>query len=203
LAFGQLERGAVEEKGIDVETQIGIGALEAFEKRIAADGVERGDGRGDILRSFPRFEVERAGGFVLLREEIALLGDPDLLDRAAQDVHELVAEDPAHQRGDQQSEHDARDHEPQILEVIEEGLLVVRVRLVSESEEFFQQVEHSARLAARRDNGRFRAWDARGDAPRPGDRRGSYARLGAVCSVDLRLDSRLDLARIFKRSLLR
>ena len=93
------------------------------------------------LRLLPGIDLER-----LLRPVPGLgqfgveLVDPHLLDRPPQHLHELLLEGKADDHRNQQGQHDARDHHPQILKVFEERLLVVRVGLFPELDDFLQQI---------------------------------------------------------------
>ena len=66
---------------------------------------------------------------------------PDLGDRTPDDVHELIAEDEADYRGNEQGEDDAGDAYPQILEVLEERLLSAGIGLIPELKHFLEE-EH-------------------------------------------------------------
>ncbi len=66
---------------------------------------------------------------------------PNLGDRSPDDVHELIAEDKAGHRGNEQGEDDARNAYPQIFEVLEERLLGAGIGLIPELKDFLEE-EH-------------------------------------------------------------
>lgn len=86
-------------------------------------------------------ELNRAVGHFLL-----LTLGPNLLDRGADDAHQLVAEGEAHAHGDQQREHHARDDDAQVLKMLKERLFLVLMRLVAQLEYFLEHVHAAARM---------------------------------------------------------
>ena len=139
LGLRQREAGAENGHGFGVETQVVV--AEGLEKRVAAAGFQAEHGVFDGLGVLPGVQIERLGRTVFGRRELVDdLGFPNLIHRAAEDFHEALLERETRQHRDQQGDHHPRDHDPQILEVFEERLLVVGVHRVPELENLLEQI---------------------------------------------------------------
>ncbi len=103
-----------------------------FSMRLASNWPRGGGDFREAERGFPVFE----GDAEILGERRLVFVDPDLFDRLSDDLHQLVLIDETSEGCDQQGDRDSGDHNSQVFQVVQEGLLLIRVGLIPELEHF-------------------------------------------------------------------
>ena len=96
-----------------------------------------------LPRLFPDIHGQRTGR--ISRQGRLELGDEHLIHRIPEKLHQLLVEREADDHGNHQRDHNARDHDSQVLKVFEERLFVIRVRFFPELDDFFQQIHAGGR----------------------------------------------------------
>ena len=122
----------------DMEAKVLVFAFGVFEKMGSlifrkADGVV-----GHLHRFFPSCEGREG---IKVFEGAVLCLAPDAFDRAANDLHEVVAKDVANEGGENESKDDPREGHSKVVQVIQKGLLGIRIGMVPDLKEFLKD-EH-------------------------------------------------------------